>query len=64
MKLSLPLKMFSFKESIRRGAAPDTAGTAVAVPEFLIISSVFGETLNFVGKLTISSVSEAYVSQT
>ena len=35
-----------------RGAAPGTAGTAVAVPEFPIISSVLGDTFHFVGKLT------------
>ena len=35
-----------------RGAALGTAGTAVAVPEFHIISSVFREIFHFVGKPT------------
>ena len=38
--------------SVNRGAALDTAGTAVAVPEFPIISSVLGHTFHFVGKPT------------
>ena len=35
-----------------RGAALGTAGTAVAVPEFAIISSVLGDIFHFVGKPT------------
>ena len=35
-----------------RGAALGTAGTAVAVPEFSIISSALGDTFHFVGKPT------------
>ena len=38
--------------SVVRGAALGTAGTAVAVPEFPVISSVLGDTFHFVGKLT------------
>ena len=34
------------------GAALGTAGTAVAVPEFPIISSVLGDIFHFVGKPT------------
>ena len=47
--------------NISRGAAPGTAGTAVAVPEFPIISSVLGDTFHFVGKLT--NLVGFYVSQ-
>ena len=41
---------FSEYGGISRGAAPGKAGTAVAVPEFPIISSVLEDTLHFVGK--------------
>ena len=40
------------KNCLDRGAALGTAGTAVAVPEFSIISSVLGDTFHFVGKPT------------
>ena len=40
------------KVSKYRGAALGTAGTAVAVPEFPIISLVLGDIFHFVGKPT------------